>query len=882
MSNIFEHGSTWVKVDFHLHTRADKEFEYVQSNIDVKSGYPPQNTFPKDYIEALKVAQIRIGLVTNHNKFDRGEFDCLCKRAKKENILLIPGIELSVKEGKNGVHTLIAFSDEWIADGNDYINQFLPLVFPGKLPENYEKENGKTEKNFIEVVRELDKFGKDYFIIFAHVEQDSGLLKECGGGNLKEWNHANYAPLLKRAVGLQKIHTEESRKNLKTWLPDWHPAEVEGADCKKLDEIGTKAGESWLKVGELSFSAVKYALQDSAERVKKDSPIQKKHSYIKSISFDGGVLNGTKISFSPELNTLIGIRGSGKSSVLEALRYGLGIKMQSTVADREYKTNLIEYMIGSGGKIVVEAIDRFGQEYTVSRILKNAPDVLIDGVLRPGLSICETVVYNPLYFGQKELSSSSETFGNDLVEKLVGNKLSDIRARIQQQKQKVQDIVFSLSKVSNVDEAIDENKKKLADAEFNLQKFSDAGIDEKLKEQTEFDKDEGWLSSVGNLLSNIQRKSSTDLEEWENMIREKLSYSSAHNADLAGTVKTVLTHVLEYLSELRNTYKNIYAQTEAISECCKNFAVKKKSAEEHFAKIKRELDADIRAQGKTPLNLDDFKSLNVRIMQTNELLAALENQRETRGTVQLALKNALYDLNELHREEYKIIGDELSKINDADTGLSIEMKFKGDKAAFLSMMKSTFRGTGIRESAYKDIVDGYVDFAAIYRDADFYKNFSNIRQDFEPVFTSQLFALLTYRVPDKITILYQGKELQQHSLGQRASALILFILSKRESDVIIIDQPEDDLDNQTIYNDVIKLLKKVKPNVQCIFATHNANFPVLGDAEMVHSFDFSGKQMTVSHGTIDTASMQKQIVGIMEGGKEAFAKRKEIYQSWKL
>lgn len=66
-----------------------------------------------------------------------------------------------------------------------------------------------------------------------------------------------------------------------------------------------------------------------------------------------------------------------------------------------------------------------------------------------------------------------------------------------------------------------------------------------------------------------------------------------------------------------------------------------------------------------------------------------------------------------------------------------------------------------------------------------------------------------------------------------ASALILFVLSQRENDVIIIDQPEDDLDNQTIYEDVIKLVRKLKPRTQFIFATHNPNIPVLGDAEQV-------------------------------------------------
>ncbi|WP_250186107.1 AAA family ATPase [Escherichia coli] len=94
-----------------------------------------------------------------------------------------------------------------------------------------------------------------------------------------------------------------------------------------------------------------------------------------------------------------------------------------------------------------------------------------------------------------------------------------------------------------------------------------------------------------------------------------------------------------------------------------------------------------------------------------------------------------------------------------------------------------------------------------------------------------LVEFVTCQVPNRFVIRYRGKELKHHSLGQRASALLLYVLSQRQNDVIIIDQPEDDLDNQTIYDDVIKLLREMKPHAQFIFATHNANFPVLGDAE---------------------------------------------------
>jgi ABC-type cobalamin/Fe3+-siderophores transport system ATPase subunit len=142
--------------------------------------------------------------------------------------------------------------------------------------------------------------------------------------------------------------------------------------------------------------------------------------------------------------------------------------------------------------------------------------------------------------------------------------------------------------------------------------------------------------------------------------------------------------------------------------------------------------------------------------------------------------------------------------------------------------------------------------------------------------------VLTYQVENKIIIKYNGKSLDKHSLGQRASALILFLLAQKENDVLIIDQPEDDLDNQTIYDEVIKEIKKLKGNMQFIFATHNANIPVLGDSEKVVAFRYGESKIETHDGTIDMHATQRYIVDIMEGCDEAFNRRKNIYSIWNI
>ncbi|MEA1932992.1 MAG: hypothetical protein U9N60_00940 [Thermodesulfobacteriota bacterium] len=98
--NIFINGSTWLKADFHLHTNSDKEFNYSDE----------ENYFVSNYIIALQSADIQLGVIANHNKFDITDFKALRKYGLKNEVFLLPGVELSVKDGSNGVHVLVPYS----------------------------------------------------------------------------------------------------------------------------------------------------------------------------------------------------------------------------------------------------------------------------------------------------------------------------------------------------------------------------------------------------------------------------------------------------------------------------------------------------------------------------------------------------------------------------------------------------------------------------------------------------------------------------------------------------------------------------------------------------------------------------------------------------
>mgnify|MGYP002797699414 CR=1 FL=1 len=161
---MFETGLEFVRADFHLHTRKDKEFLFVGE----------QNDFVKDYVSSLKQADIKVGVITNHNKFDKDEYKAIRKAAKKEDMCILPGVELTIKEGANGIHTLIVFNpDEWLSNGDNHIQTFLTSAF-ATIP-NPENRNTKCIYDLKNTLETLEAYNRDYFIIFAHVDQNSGL-----------------------------------------------------------------------------------------------------------------------------------------------------------------------------------------------------------------------------------------------------------------------------------------------------------------------------------------------------------------------------------------------------------------------------------------------------------------------------------------------------------------------------------------------------------------------------------------------------------------------------------------------------------------------------------------------------------------------------------
>ena len=865
---FFTHGSRWVRADFHLHTRRDREF------IDTGE----ERDFVSRYVAALKQADIRVGVVTNHNKFDRDEFVALRKAAAKEDIYLLPGVELSVKDGANGIHTLIVFRDDWITNSEqtDFVNGFLGVTFGGQA--NYDSNNARSNHDLLETIRELDKFQRDYLLIFAHVEGENGLWGGLKGGRIEELGRSEL--FAARTAGFQKVRTRDLRQKVQGWLGGWYPTEVEGSDPKAMTEIG-RGDKTFLKIGAFTFEAVQFAMKPGVDRVAPNEPSRQPHSWLRSIRFEGGILDGKRFDFSDQLNCLIGIRGSGKSAVLEALRYALELPCDETVADWNYKRDLIRFALQSGGKVIVEAQDAQGRLCEVRRILNDRAGVYVGDQLRPGVST-QSAVNKPLFFGQKELVSKGEAFERDLIEKLLGSRLDSTRREIALQKQRVLDVLANMDKLKDLDALEQEYQTKRKDAEFKLELFRQRGVEEQLRRQVDFNADMTHARRAVDAAESFVHALEGFLSVQESELSAHGCIESRGNTDLMNEFNDIFARIRRLPEKGRQLLAELRQEVQALHTKFSELECRRDALKEDFAAIERQLSAQLQQQGSVSVRPDDFVRLNADLQKAKMAIDEIAKGKARKVAMQDDLTKELKGLSDLWHREFKQIEVEIKKLNDGQTALHITADYKGDKSAFLEQLKAYVRGSRLREATLEAVVRDHADFASVHASlAVLCSGMGDSGEVFRKYFNEARAALLTWQIPNRFTIEYHGMALRDHSLGQRASALILFILSQRDNDIIIIDQPEDDLDNQTIFEDVIKLVRVLKKDVQFIFATHNANFPVLGDAEQVGACTFAAGHGDVKIGSIDDPGIQKAIVSIMEGGHEAFARRKEIYQLWK-
>lgn len=878
VNSDFPEGSKYLKADFHLHTKVDKEFKTEISNDE---------EFAEKYINELKKKDIKIGAITNHNKFDKNEFEVIKAAAMDKGIFLLPGVELSVNDGKGGLHTLVIFAPEDSEkDVNDTskIEKFLSLAFKGKSYFDSKGCPSRCDLNLDNTITELNDLKCHYFLILAHANNNSGFFKELDGGRIKDFLRSGY--FRKHILACQDVSGSSKSTFLNNWVKEvakesgrneinYIPAFISASDPKKIEDIGTKY--SFLKIGDYGFETIKFALMNHELRVKSEIP-QIDYPCIKKVLVETGKsMSNVDVHLNCDMTNLIGIRGSGKSAFIEAIRYALELDAKE---DAEYKEGLLGYAIGSGGKIILEVVAK-DQAYRIERIMGERGKVYRNDEYVPNLY--PPSMFPVVYYGQKDIQKQSMEREQqiELIDQFIKEELHEINEQILEKETKLKDIFKTLYNLKEKIKKKGDYEAKKASLEDKIAIFEKMKIADKLQKDANFKKDELILERVTKFAKDSKENLSDFKEKIENGFSAIISISSKENPSLFQELENRILKLKEtWLGQIEEMEKSGNISFEEFEKLKSKFFESREKVQEEIAKIKREIDV-------TEVSPDDYGKFIKELENVKVIISEIEKYNRTISQLEEQKKSLYSELQKLWHKQWSERIRKKEEINTAQTVVQIDIEYKGNKKSYAEFMINFFKGTGLRSNKLEKIAETFSDNIELSNSLENKDSFKNICFTdsewfkFKERFQEQEAVLCLFRVPDLIEIKYKGRPIQKLSLGQRASSLLLLLLTQ-ENTPVIMDQPEDDLDNQTIYEGLIKKIIELKSKRQIVFATHNPNIPVLGDCEQVVIFKSDNEKIKTEHGSIDKGYIQRKIVDIMEGGKEAFTKRKEIYNQWTL
>lgn len=889
---LFDNGANWVKADFHLHSPLVHSFTLL-SGINLNSDSDLENLIDQ-YIEKLKQKEVKLCAITDYQQIRTEWFQDFQQKANENGIYVFPGIELSITYGK-GLHILLIFDYNSDINGiNDYIKSLDQTPETPLINNDRSHRDISLKSNLPDVLEELhDKFS--CLVIFPHPEDKNGLLD---ANQPKE-----AARLLKMADAIEFI-SDQGKNRLVTTREvnndffESKIAVIENTDPKSIDEIGCKQrGDkircTYIKLSSVSINAFRIAFQDPSLRVRLyEEPIEIVDK-IESIEISGSTfLKDIKLKFNNNLNCLIGGRGVGKSAIIESIRYCLDLPYY---AEKSFKNEFIQNVVGSGGKIAIRLLKKYGDKtipYTVNRVIGQQP--IVDEKNISPVELFEEDI--PILLGQKELYvlSNNQNFQMKLVDQLIGDEIKKKKIEFNKKLNLLKENSEKLLKLHDNLLQKENDEQKLKTLNEHIKTFEKLGVAEKMGALAHLTKDSNILNNAilkfksgkDNLIKQYQ-----DFIQEINNIQNSLLNGESAEKQLLADAENILNEYKKYLESQLRDLSNKSSEIEkklndVLTQWDNRFETNRKESDE----IKKELSS----KGLSP---DKYEALIQEKVRLEPLIKEYEKIEKQQQDLELERESLKKDIQKERHNLFVLRKERIEKINEHLSGrVKLEVSYQSDRKEFKDSLVSLLYGSKVGEDTISKIIDNEkitidgVELSKIIEagDEQLQEHFGltdamtrRITDWFKD--KSKLYQLENLFPEDLITIKLKVGEGDEYrpfgklSDGQKATALLVLLFSQ-ERKILIIDQPEEDLDNRFVYDDIVVMLRQMKGKRQLIFATHNANIPVLGDSEQVFVLDAEADQCKIrDFGSIDKISITENIKKIMEGGEEAFRRRIQKY-----
>lgn len=851
-----------------------------------------EEAYNQKLLEVALDNEIKVIGLADHGNVDGVE--AIRTLMNSHGILVFPGFEIASSEK---VHFVCLYPE-----GTTTIELHRYLGNLDLLdPENGIRPSRLSAEQLLKKVEE-DQHG---FIYAAHCTNDNGLL-------FRKLNHVWQHPLLKAAQipgTLDELNNTGGSAYYQILLnktPDYArelPIGIINAkDVAIPEDLANQKASCLIKMTRPCFESFKQAFKDPESRVRLNSDLSEKYySQIKRLKVTGGYLDGVQIDFSDHLNAVIGGRGTGKSTMIECIRYVLGKKTIGKNAQRQHE-EIIKENLGKAGarvEVAIQSSRMNGRSFTVSRRYGESPTVK-DEQGRPSSFTPADLLPELEIYGQNEIyeiaqdSSSQRKLLPRFLESGQQESESLIQQALHQLSENRRKLIDALSGVASIEDEV----ARLPKLEEQVGQFRSLGIEDKLKIVP-------LLETEKRLLQRVLEEESSNLDKAFQVVRDNLpdtvflsETAIAHlpHGDTLHEIRNVLDRFRQDTDELlrqwHEYYVGIKAEIDSLSQKLSSGILQ----EEHALETTfRELPV---CEGKTGKQIGlEFQGLMKEIEKIRPKQALIETRKKLLEELRKTRTAILDELSAARSERSALFSRSLKKLNKRLAGkLRLEVEVGSDRVPVIEfLLKCRLDNVGEARLAWIKEADAFspVRLAELIRcGADALRKeqwgmTQTVAEVLARLTPEQVLQLEEIELPDVIRIelntAHEGKEqyrpLDKLSTGQQCTA-ILHLLLLQNLDPLIMDQPEDNLDNAFIAERIVQELRSAKIERQFIFATHNANIPIFGDAEWIGVFESADGQAHMppeSQGAIDVPHVRDMAAIILEGGKAAFNQRKEKY-----
>ena len=616
--------------------------------------------------------------------------------------------------------------------------------------------------------------------------------------------------------------------------------------------------------------------------------------FVESVTISGGFLDGLEVAppARPSLTCIIGPRGSGKTTLAEAIRYGIaGLGDASRT-----RANLIQGTLGHATVRLSTCGEAEGQAYVITRRYDQPPNL----TAASGEPITDVDLdrgtFLPLDgYTDREIEAIAEERGasgerrRQLLDELHREEHRKLLVALSGLRRALDANAEAIHRTTSRLDDLREQSEELHDAPARLDALPEVaesplgsehdelnarGLAEE-HELAELDRAEQFLSECEQTMARLHA-----VEEEAPRIASDQSLADVQGVvdavagrivDAARTIQIELDTRRAELATIRSSLERAHdATTARLGEIEQTSAAIAEALAER-GRVRREVERLERLQS-------DYET------ETKRLDDLLEERKRLRFDY-LRERERISELRETATEALQA---------KAGERVRVRVFRHADTSAYAQRLRTALPGAHVRN--HEDIVDRLLrlrpeDLGQILRDGDVAelahqtdlgetrsrKLMKAFRERLDPL------ALEVIPIDDRIGIeLNVGTDREPRfkdaallSQGQKCTALLPLLLARRDVP-LVIDQPEDNLDNHFIYETVVRAVAQVKQTRQLVFVTHNANIPVLGDADLVVVLDSDGQRGFVhKRGTVDDC--RDEIVDLLEGGREAFERRRELY-----